>query len=306
VSPPVISIIIPSFQQAQFLPETLRSIFNQDYPALDVRVIDGGSKDGTTDILRAHADRLAYWVSEPDRGQTHAINKGLAGMTGDIWMYLNSDDLLAPGALTAVVHAFANPAVQWLSGTGEIVQQERVIDRVVPGPAQSIADYLRPWARRGRAIFPFSGACFLRRAVYARCGGFDESFHYSMDMEYYTRLALESGIEQTIVPTVLAQWRWHPASKTSNAGTSYGFLAEEVRIAERFAHVLPATEQRELRAELRQQRRWAMVGRAVYPRAGDTPSRVRLRLLAAACSAPGLLRFRPWLGALRRPESNHA
>lgn len=303
---PVISIIIPSFQQAGFLSETLASIFDQNYAALDVRVIDGGSTDGTIDILRAHANRLAYWVSEPDRGQTHAINKGLAGMTGDIWMYLNSDDLLAPGALTEVARAFADPGVHWLSGIGEIVQDGRVIDRIVPGPARSAADYLRPWARRGRPIFPFSGACFLRREVYARWGGFDESFHYSMDMEYYTRLALAAGLQQTIAPTVLGRWRWHAASKTSNVGKSYGFLADEVRIAERFAAHLPVADQRVLRVELRQQRRWAKVGQAVYPRVGDTPWRVRLRLLAAACSAPGLFGFRPWLGALRRAEPRHA
>ncbi|MEY4941349.1 MAG: hypothetical protein RIQ93_3084, partial [Verrucomicrobiota bacterium] len=79
---PVISIIIPSFRQAEFIEETLASIFAQDYPALDVRVIDGGSNDGTVAILQRHAAQLAHWESVPDRGQTHAINKGLAGMRG--------------------------------------------------------------------------------------------------------------------------------------------------------------------------------------------------------------------------------
>jgi GT2 family glycosyltransferase len=190
--------------------------------------------------------------------------------------------------------------VQWLSGVGEVWRDGLVINRLVPTPARSSADYLRPWARRDRFVFPFSGACFLRRTVYERLGGFDETFHYSMDMEYYTRLALRGGLAQTLCPQILGRWRWHAASKTHTVGSSYGFLGDELRIAERYLRDLPPAEQSIVRAELPGLRRWLAVRRATHPHVDDTPPRRLQRLLTEARRQPSLLGFRPWLGALRR------
>src|SRR4029079_9681492 len=103
---PRVSVITPSFNQARFLDQTMRSVFDQGYPDLDDIVIDGGSTDGSVDILRRYADRLAYWVSEPDGGQTHAINKGMQRAHGQVLAYLNSDDCYLPGALRAVAAFF--------------------------------------------------------------------------------------------------------------------------------------------------------------------------------------------------------
>jgi len=102
-----ISVITPSFRQAGFLSTTMSSVLEQDYPALEDIVIDEGLNDGSPDIIAAHDDRLAYWVSQPDRGQVHAINKGLERVIGDILCNLNSDDLYHPGALRAVAEAYA-------------------------------------------------------------------------------------------------------------------------------------------------------------------------------------------------------
>src|SRR5689334_14364587 len=101
-----LSIVTPSFNQAQYLEETIKSVLDQAYPDLEYIVIDGGSRDNSVEIIKRYETHLAYWISEPDRGQTHAINKGLARATGDIVAYINSDDVYMPGAFEAAVTKF--------------------------------------------------------------------------------------------------------------------------------------------------------------------------------------------------------
>ena len=115
-----ISVIIPSYQQRAYLEETLRSVLDQRYPDLELIVVDGGSQDGTVELLETFAPQLAWWVSEKDRGQTDAINKGLRRATGEVWSYLNSDDLLSAHSLTRIAETFADPSVQWVGAISTI------------------------------------------------------------------------------------------------------------------------------------------------------------------------------------------
>src|SRR5687767_14913471 len=120
---PRITIVTPSFNQAQYLEQTLRSVLDQDYPNLDYIVVDGGSTDGSVEIIRRYADRLSWWVSEKDDGQSHAINKGFARAGGEVFGYINSDDILYPGALDAVARAYGAGA-EWMIGWVMTVEQD--------------------------------------------------------------------------------------------------------------------------------------------------------------------------------------
>ena len=128
---PLVSIVTPSYNQAAFLEETIRSVLEQDYPRVEYIIIDGGSTDGSAEIIQRYADRLAYWVSERDRGQTDAINKGFARATGSILAWLNSDDTYQPGALReAVDYLLAHPDVGMVYGDGNFIDEHgKVIGR---------------------------------------------------------------------------------------------------------------------------------------------------------------------------------
>src|SRR5882724_817890 len=139
-----ISIVIPSFNQAVYLEETLRSVLDQTYRNFEIIVIDGGSTDGSVEILKRYGGDLAFWISEPDRGQTDAINKGLARITGDVWSYLNSDDLLLPEALSTIAAAFHDPAVIWAGGVSDMFDDSGSRGEVRPESTELLRYYVSP------------------------------------------------------------------------------------------------------------------------------------------------------------------
>jgi glycosyltransferase involved in cell wall biosynthesis len=296
---PRISVIVPSFNQGPYIEQTLRSVLDQNYPALELIVMDAGSTDQTPEVLARYQDRIAFLEQKRDRGQSHAINKGLERMTGEIWAYLNSDDLLAPGSLARLATLFQDPAVDWIGAISSIFDDTGDRDRVAPEEPRFLREILTPWHRSVQHVFPCSNVSFMRRSVYECIGGFDESFDYSMDMEFYTR-ALFNGFKLQRVPEVLGRWRWHPQSKTVRDGQAYRFLEEELRIASMYAPRLPLAESVALRRQIAEQAKWFMVRRALHE--NPESSRVsRLRRLAGdAWQNPSLLFFRPWLGAVRK------
>ncbi|MBI4032695.1 glycosyltransferase [Candidatus Berkelbacteria bacterium] len=228
---PSISIVTPSYNQAHFLGATIESILSQDYPNLEYIVIDGGSTDGSVDILRTYGNRIR-WVSEPDRGQTDAINKGLRQTSGEIVAYLNSDDVLEPGALHRVVRTFQDhPDARWLTGQCRIINEH----------GQPIRSFIRSyksfWLKRysrGKLFvtnFIAQPATFWRRSVHDEIGYFDESLRYVMDYDFWLRLSALG--DPLIVPHPLAAFRIHAASKGESQ--YYKQFAEDAEVVSRYA-----------------------------------------------------------------------
>ena len=215
---PLVSVVTPSFKQASYLEETMRSVLEQDYPNVEYIVIDGGSTDGSVEVIRSHADRLAYWVSEPDQGQSDAINKGLGRSRGEIMAYLNSDDTYRPGAIRHAVEAFnAHPRAELVYGTTDYVDEKGVTLRPAPGRPLERANMLRG------AAYLSQPAAFWRRRAWDRIGPFRTDLHYSMDFEFWLRFG--ERYEIVFAPAVRATYRLHGASKT---GGGWDPFAEEV------------------------------------------------------------------------------
>jgi glycosyltransferase involved in cell wall biosynthesis len=208
MSKPLISIITPSFNQAPFLEATMRSVLEQDYEAIEYIVVDGGSTDGSPSIIEKYAGRLAWWVSEPDLGQTDAINKGFAQARGEILAWLNSDDTYEPGALgEAAAFLAGNPKVGMVYADANFIDaQGRAIGRF--DARQTDYDMLL----RGAVYIP-QQASFFRTDLWHQVGPLDPSFYFAMDYDLWVRLARLARIRY-LPGRVWANFRLHGAAKS--------------------------------------------------------------------------------------------
>lgn len=211
---PRVSIITPSYNQGQFIEETIRSVLLQGYPNLEYIIIDGGSMDGSVEIIKKYERWLAYWVSEPDRGQAHAINKGFARATGDIIAWLNSDDTYEPGTLLAVARGLdSHRGVSAVFGDFRFVDEvSRCLSISVGAPFRGKAVTLGEWVTWWKLYPAGQPSIFLRRAALPMAAPLDETLHYALDYALWLRIAETHDFQY--IPGVLVNYRLHAASKT--------------------------------------------------------------------------------------------
>lgn len=185
---PRVSVVMPSYNHAKYLRSAIDSVLAQDYGALELLVVDGGSRDGTVEILKSYGDRLQF-VSERDRGQADAINRGFARVTGDILCWLNSDDMFMPGAIPRVVRAFdESPQAEFVYGRGwDVDESGRIIDEAGVLPFDL-------WRLIHQRNFIQQPSCFFRRSLLERVGPIDEGLHYVMDWDLWIRFAAYRGL----------------------------------------------------------------------------------------------------------------
>jgi glycosyltransferase involved in cell wall biosynthesis len=248
--PPVMSILTPSFNQGRFIGRTLESVLGQDYPRLEYIVQDGGSTDETLSVVDGLKDELHHFESEPDSGQADAINKGFRHASGEIMAYINSDDVVLPGALSYVARYFErHPGV-------DVVYSHRI---VIDQHDREIGRWILPkhdWRIMAWADFVPQETLFWRRKIWERTGArIDESFRYAMDWDLLLRFR-DAGANVVRVPRFLSAFRVHDAQKTSallELGTE-----EMDRIRQR-VNGRPVTSE-DFRAVIR----WYLVRRLIY------------------------------------------
>jgi glycosyltransferase involved in cell wall biosynthesis len=272
---PRVTIVTPSFNQAQFLEETIQSVLQQNYPDLEYIIIDGGSTDGSVDIIRKYADRIAYWHSEPDNGQAAAINKGFRNSRGDILAWINSDDTYKAGAVAQAVRALeTNPEqdlvyghCEYVDTQGQILQEVFAWDFVPRRLLTGIPYIIQP-------------ACFFRRRAFEQVGALDETLQYLMDHDLFVRMVL-AGSTFLKVDEVWSCYRWHSSAKTYQQWV--GFQLELQQIVERtFSRPvlgLPMVWRREARANA-----WQWLGEAYLK--SNQPRQARAALFQAIKTLP--------------------
>lgn len=210
----LVSIVIPSFNQVSYLETTLLSVLGQDYPRVETIVMDGGSTDGSADVIRSYEKRLAYWVSEKDAGQADAINKGMARARGEIVAWLNSDDYYLPGAVRAALRAFErNPDALLVYGDMLAVDERGQTINALRYRQLTLEDLLS---------FQIIGqpAVFMRRAAFERAGGLDLSYHFLLDHHLWIRIAAQGRILH--VPQTWAAARYHAEAKNRARASEFG------------------------------------------------------------------------------------
>ena len=229
MSQPRITIVTPSYNQAQYLEETIHSVLDQGYPNLEYIIVDGGSTDGSVDIIRKYEKHLAWWTSEKDRGQSHAINKGFAKATGDLYGYMNSDDFYLPGS-------FAKAADAYREGGKWIVGWARYLEVDGSEWPYIIKNHYEPTDWFVSNPIP-QQSTFWTASLWNQVGAFREDMRYAFDYEYWMRLRFRAHVAPHVVHHCMGVFRLHGTSKTVAEGEH--FVPEVRTIRREYGKALP-------------------------------------------------------------------
>jgi glycosyltransferase involved in cell wall biosynthesis len=237
---PLVSIVTPSYNQARFLETTLHSVLDQDFPKIEYLVVDGASTDGSVDIIRRYADRLTWWVSEKDSGQSEAINKGLRRARGEFVGWLNSDDVYLPGAVSAAVAVFkSNPAAGVVYGDALAIDAEGRSLNLMRSRQYSLLDLLA-------FNIICQPAAFMRRSVLEQVDYLNLDYHLLMDNLLWINMAATAPLIH--VPQVWASARYHDQAKNRTGGASYGreakMLVDDLKTQPEFSGIIKDNEKR--------------------------------------------------------------
>jgi glycosyltransferase involved in cell wall biosynthesis len=218
---PKISVITPSYNQAHFIEETIRSVLGQNYPNLEYIIIDGRSTDHSVDIIRSYADHLHYWVSEPDKGQSDALNKGFAMASGDILTWLNSDDYYAPNTLFKIASCFLDNRFDFIAGSSTMIDEQGAVIQKLFTPVVTPRSLMQYWKPH---FCPPQPSIFFSRNSFQMLGPIDSSLHYAMDFDLWMRAARRFPFK--IIPDNLSFYRVHRKSKTGSDDGLLKFIPE--------------------------------------------------------------------------------
>jgi glycosyltransferase involved in cell wall biosynthesis/SAM-dependent methyltransferase len=248
---PKLSVITPTYNQAQFIEKTIESVLEQGYENLEYVIVDGGSTDGTVEVIRRYEKHLAWWVSEPDEGQTHAINKGIERTSGEIVAYINSDDYYLPGAFDRAMELFEGSSATYVAGAVLDLDTHGHLTEIAvwrPEPPQRYERF--PKGRQWWLVAPFylpQSSVFWRRGAFERNGLFSRDLHYVFDGEFMCRLALAGEELVLIAGEALSVRGVHEEQKSSEPPK---FRREIDLFPERLGHHLTGWERLKLRAVL--------------------------------------------------------
>ncbi|EDX75045.1 glycosyl transferase, group 2 family protein [Coleofasciculus chthonoplastes PCC 7420] len=239
---PRISIVTPSYNQGQFIEETIRSVLLQGYPNVEYIIIDGGSTDNSVEVIKKYDQYLAYWVSESDLGQSHAINKGFEKSTGDYIAWMNSDDCYMPNALHRTFNKYKLEQLDFIYGCtyiGKSINDCTLIKGI--GTKRFKLKYLLRFFYNVEYIIP-SQSVFVSEKVFKKVGFLDEKLHYCMDLDWFARIALEHPLTYRN-PEPICFYRVHSCTKTCDYKA---MKAEAIKIAHVYSVHLSIWEQKRL------------------------------------------------------------
>jgi glycosyltransferase involved in cell wall biosynthesis len=240
---PTISVVTTSFNQGKFVEETIRSVLLQGYPNLEYIIIDGGSTDGSVEIINQYATWLSYWESVPDRGQAHALNKGFARSSGDLLGWLNSDDVLSPQVIDTLAREYLeNPNAILV---GDVIMFSETTDFLQVWDQKNVTfhNMVQNWNSGFRWSQP---GTFVPRSQFQKVAGFDESLRYLFDRDWMCRLLQIAPVKYLKVP--VAEFRLHKDSKT--VAEAPAWLKEQILVTERYGHQVAGFDTRLARAKM--------------------------------------------------------